>query len=238
MAIKTNSGNVKHVYVKDKGYATEVKKSDGTIIWEEYVGTFYNNGYNIVNPNGVSRSSGVTVTCTATSNDPAVETRTISNGSALYNKDVLTFDVSYKAGYSYVSGALNTQTIASAAVSSTSREPGLYANGVGKLVVKNTKPSSLTIPTWKKSHLTASGTSDIDTWSLRCTNTNDVSVTLYYGNSSSSMTKTLTISANATSSVITSWNKKLTAPTYYGYFKYQYYDMGSLQTITSSTSSF
>ena len=43
---------------------------------------------------------------------------------------------------------------------------------------------------------------------------------------------------NPASSVITSWNKKFTAPTYYGYFKYQYYDMGSLQTITSSTSSF
>lgn len=238
MAIKTNSGTVKHIYVKDKGYATEVKRSDGTVMWEEYVGTFYNNGYNIVNPSGVSYSSAVTVTCTATSNDPAVGTRTISNGSALYNKDVLTFNVSYKSGYSYVSGALNTQTMASAAVSSTSREPGLTTYGVGKLVVKNSKPSSLIAPTWQRTNLTPAGALNWNYYYLRCINKNDVSVTLYYGNSSSKMTNTLTISANSTSSVITSWYKSLTAPTYYGYFKYQYYDMGSLQTITSSTVSF
>lgn len=85
MAIKTNSGAVKHIYVKDKGYCKTVKKSDGTVMWAETAGTVWypqDGGY----PEGIT---SIVVT-RMSSMEPTAETQVgLSDGDVIYNGDEL-----------------------------------------------------------------------------------------------------------------------------------------------------
>ena len=202
MAIKTNSGNVKHIYVKDKGYCKTVKKSDGTVMWAEYYGTYTTGTL----PTGV-----LSLPCMRTSHiEPTATNKSLSDGDALYYGDTLTWTVNasegYSAGLNQSSYTISTQTTS---------EPGI--NGVsttGAYATVN-KPTSLSAPVMWTTITSLGSSGKIKRCTAYARNDNSVTVTAYtklasstggYGEGTALAPKS-TITVGFTTSADTGWCK-------------------------------
>jgi hypothetical protein len=236
MSISTNKGSVDHIFVDGKGYVTEVRKEDGTIIWEEYVGKFAVAAADVkaTNKSGIDRSAGVLkVTCKRSStNEPTATEGTLEYGAKLYNGDELSsFAVQAASRYSVISGPDPiTLTVASADIYDTNRENDVSASI--KCQLSYTMPTYLTEPSF-------SGGYDYyeDESKVFVINKNDVDVICHYGRSSSTMNQKITVGANSTEEILSvSGSAAISAS---AYFTYSYFDtyIGTQRSLTSSTNS-
>lgn len=212
MAIKTNSGTVKHVYAKDKGYCTTVKKSDGTVMWAEYYGTYTTGTL----PTGV-----LSLACTRTSHlEPTATNQDLSDGDALYYGDTLTWKVNasegYSAGLNRSSYTISTQTTS---------EPGINGVSVSGAYATVSEPTSLSAPAMYSVVTSIGSSGRIKQSTAYATNNNSVTVTAYYRLASSSTWSSTTVAPNGKITV----GSNTSIDTAYCYFTYK--------TLTSATSS-
>lgn len=211
MAIKTNSGNVKHVYVKDKGYCTKVQKSDGTVMWAEYYGTYTTGTL----PTGV-----LSLVCNRTAHiEPTATNRALSDGDELYYGDTLTWTANASDGYS--AGVKQSSfTISSQAT----LEPGVNGVSVSGAYATLNEPTSLTAPAMHSVVSSLGKSGKIKRGTAYATNNNSVTVTAYYRLASSSQWSSTTVAPKATITV----GYSTSTTTAYCYFTYK--------TLTSATS--
>lgn len=199
-----------------------VKLSDGTVVWAEYAGTWVVNGY----ATGVS-----SIYATRAAADPAVAHQygtSVSNGTKLYNGDVLKLTAVAKSGYT-LSSTTKTVTVSTPSpTSSSSRESNCYTDSYdfgGRL------NSQLTAPVLSTSYRTVRTVTWID---AKCTNSNSIDVIAHYGQSSS-CSSTVSISAGASVTLYTA-STRISSPTnVYVYCYFTDNDVG--EYFDSSTSS-
>lgn len=215
MAIQIGSNKVKHVYVKDKGYCTKVQKSDGTVMWSEYYGTYTTGTL----PTGV-----LSLVCNRTSHiEPTATNKALFDGDELYYGDTLTWTANASEGYS--AGVKQSSfTISSQAT----LEPGVNGVSVSGAYATLNEPTSLTAPYMYCTYTTLG---KISRCVAHARNDNSVTVQAYYKTASATgWTGPTAVAPNGSTTV------GFTTSTTTGYCKFAYTN-SSGTTIESATSS-
>lgn len=127
--------------------------------------------------------------------DPAVAKSygtSVSNGTKLYNGDVLTLTGTPASGYVLTSNPLTVTISTPSPTSSSSRESNYYTGDYNFGAAKVDK--TLSAPTLSKNSITVKANTFID---ADCTNSNSIAVTAHYGQDSS-CSSTVEIPAGST----------------------------------------